>query len=226
MNNCSVFINSCDRYSFIWEGWNYFYQKFWNKEIPWKVYFGTEKKGVDFLDVTNLKLGKIQWGEYIHKVMDMIPTDNVFFTMEDHFPVKKLDIGLVKNMYKFFIDNKMDRLGLMGYHHPLKEPTNRIETNFNKTFYQQTRQSQYLSCCQPSLWRKEFLCSVIQKDWGPWHGELTGTQVIQGFENIKIGYLIEDDWYIEALTEGHPRDERHGLNNWKILTENYGWRGI
>jgi len=225
MKNCSVFINTCDKYSFIWKGWNHFHQKYWNKDIPWKVYFGTEEKSVDFQDVMNLKIGKSSWGSYIHKAMSMIPTDNVFFAMDDHFPVKKLDIELIENMYNYFIDNDMNRLGLMAKYHPLQEPVDVIETNFGKTFYKQTNTSGYLSCLQPSFWKKDFLCSIIQKEWTPWHGEITGTKKIQSIEDINIGYIIEEEWYLEALTEGNPRDEKYGLNNWKILTTEHGWDG-
>jgi len=224
MKNCSVFINTCDKYSFIWNGWNFFHQKYWNKDIPWKVYFGTEETSVDFQNVINLQIGKLPWGEYVHKAMSMIPTDNVFFAMDDHLPVKKLDIQLIENVYKYFIDNDMNRLGLIDNYHYLHEPINHIETDFGKDFHQQTNKSGYLSCLQPSFWKKDFLCSIIKKEWTPYQGEITGTEIIQKIEDVKIGYFVEN-WYLEALTDGVPRDERFGLNNWKILTTEHGWDG-
>lgn len=226
MTNCTVFINTCDKFSFIWNGWNHFHQKYWNKDISWKVCFGTEELSINFKDVENLKIGKLPWGSYVHKAMSMINTDNVFFAMDDHFPVKKINIKLMENMYNYFVSNKIDRLGIMSYYHTLQDPVNSIETNFDKIFYQQTNNSDYLSCLQPSFWRKEFLLSVIEKEWTPWQGEITGTNKIKQMKNINIGYMIENEWYLEALSEGVPRDERFGLDNWKKLTTEHGWKGL
>ena len=44
--------------------------------------------------------------------------------------------------------------------------------------------------------------------------------------NINIGYVVEKYWYIEALINGEPRDYKHKMSNWHILTNNYGWKGI
>jgi len=106
---------------------------------------------VNFKDIENLKIGKLPWGSYVHKAMSMIDTDNVFFAMDDHFPVKKINIKLMENMYNYFVSNKIDRLGIMSYYHTLQDPVNSIETNFDKIFYQQTNNSDYLSCLQPSF---------------------------------------------------------------------------
>ena len=224
MKNCSVFINTCDKYSFIWNAWNFFYQKYWNKDIPWKVYFGTEEESVNFQNVINLKIGKLPWGEYVHKAMSMIPTDNVFFTMEDHFPIKRLDIDFLENVYNYFIDNDMDRLGLMDKHHYLHEPIKHIETDIGD-FHKQTNKSGYLSCLQPSFWKKDFLYSIIKKDFTPYDGEISGTEIARKKEDVNIGYFLEE-WYLEALVDGVPRDYNYDFENWKKLTTEHGWEGM
>ena len=42
MNKVAVIVNSCDKFEFIWESWFHWWDKYWDKNINWKIYFITE----------------------------------------------------------------------------------------------------------------------------------------------------------------------------------------
>lgn len=230
MNNCAVFINSCDNRSYTWKGMDYFFGAHWNFDIGWDVYFGTENTPVDFKWAKNLRLGKCPWGEFVLKACNEIPEDYIFWFMDDHYPRLTPETELLQDALDFCIAGAK-RFGFYQVYHDMQEPFQELGDFHGYPFYQLTRESDYLSCFQPGIWDKKFLMSVIEPGWSPWNGEINGTEKIRTFTDEPLIYYINKaGWYKEAYTgTGRRRDESLAdwngvpLDDWKTLKEEYDW---
>ncbi|GAG63079.1 unnamed protein product [marine sediment metagenome] len=46
MDNLALVVNTCDKYSHIWDAWYHYYKKYWKLDLP--VYFLNETLDITF----------------------------------------------------------------------------------------------------------------------------------------------------------------------------------
>lgn len=210
MSKCAVLINSADKSDFTWKGLKYFYNKYWNWDIGWNVYCATEEREYDFGKVKNIQAGKVPWGQFIHNCLDQLDEPYVFFQMDDHWPLQILETSLLETSLQYIQDYNIIRFGFMFCYHPLMKPDRNLGEFCGYPFWGLTKQSDYLSCFQPSIWNKEVFRDIIESQWTPWNGEIDGTIKMRRLDLTNICYIIKENWYREAYTKNKGQiTERH-----------------
>lgn len=219
IQKCAVVVNACDKTEYYYEGWNWFFQKNWNKECPWPVYFVTESVETDFEHTINMKIGCCSWKDYLKEVFKRVDSEYVLFTMDDHFFLKPLDCQLMHDAFKFAIEYRQDRMGFNKKFMERQEPTTPLPDFHGYKHRQHTVHSGYLFSLQPSIWRTGFMLQIVEDHWMPWDGEWQGTMKIKR-ENIpaRVSYLQMDGWYGEAYRLAQPR-----AGDYEMLRKIHDW---
>jgi hypothetical protein len=60
-NKVALLVHSCDRYQFLYKGFEAFFSRHWNFDIPCNYYFATEEIDAQVKGFKNIKSGKGQW---------------------------------------------------------------------------------------------------------------------------------------------------------------------
>jgi len=208
--NLAVVINTTDKYSFLWEGFWYYFKKNWEYDYP--IYFLNEKRDVQFL-VKQIKVNipeKNLWTKKLRESIKQIPEDDVFLLLEDIFIVKKLDE--FEDIYQMFKTLNADALRIryvesnLATYYDTKFQINGIRIRKLKSH------SKYLIAHSPNIWKKSFLLECLKEDESPWDNEIKGSTRLEG-KGYNIYSYLSPDWYVNTCVQGKITSEGRELLN-------------
>lgn len=208
LSNLAVVIHTWDGYSFLWEGWYYYFKQHWNFDLPIKIYFLNEEVEVDFEGVTNIKSGKGEWSDRLKIGLQAIEEENILYMQEDFWLNQMPDI---KQYYSSFKQLNMDVLKL--------HPVDMFITAFrafrvgNYRYRKIARRSGYLISHQASIWKKEFLIQNLKDNEDPWTNELEGTKRLRLNNNALKIFMVDLDWYNAVCRQGKFTKKGEKLNS-------------
>ena len=199
----AIIIHTVDSYNFLWSGWNYYFQKYWDFNIDASIYFMNEEATVDFSNVKQIKTEKGPWSDRLINGLSQISEKNVFYMQEDFWLIKTLDKDFFESAFRFFIANNMDafRITIMGNYKLW--PTMKFFKKHNVKRFN-NRKSMYLVCHQASFWKKDFFLNCLLPNETPWENEISGTERIRKIRP-KL-YMIREHWYNEVCRKGEFTD--------------------
>ena len=207
----AVVINTCDKYSFIWDKWYYYFKKNWQYNYP--VYFLNEKKDIDFpVEQIRVNIPEVElWTKKLRESIEQIPENNIFLLLEDHFIIKKFKKNEFERIYNAFEIINADALRIKDIArfytiHDTEFFVNGINLKKFDTY------SEYLISHSPNIWKKSFLLECIKYDESPWDSEIKDSERISDKKwNI---YIYEKlDWYVNVLRQGKATSEGQKLIN-------------
>ena len=81
MNDLAVVLITCDKYSWLWEPWLYYFRKHWHVDCP--VYFCNEFMDVDYDGITQVRCGYVSpnangWTKQVRECIEQIPEKHLF----------------------------------------------------------------------------------------------------------------------------------------------------
>lgn len=170
MNNkdMTVVVVSCDNYEDTWEACSLSLRKFW-KDCPYDTILVTEsrkpKEGL-FDDV--IYINSTDWAERICGAMKQISSQFVFFMLEDQWPVKEVNQGVVENTLNYMKQNGevgivyIEAEGLGG---------TKQEKEYDDTFNEIVFGSPYRLSCAPAIFRRDFLEKATEVKCSAWEFE-------------------------------------------------------
>ena len=108
----SVLVQTCDNYSHFWEGWYTMFNRFWDFDLDWQIYFCSEERDFPYQDdrIKQLKTGKSKqywgveerewiqdwygkpkqidegWSDRLIYMLENVDTDYIFYMQEDQWP--------------------------------------------------------------------------------------------------------------------------------------------
>lgn len=170
-NDCSILINSCDKYSDVWEPFFWCLKDYYT-DCPYPIYLNTETKtfSTDLFEVNcvNTK-AKCNWGKRFIKALKEIDTKYVIVILDDFFlrsPVSQDKI----NKYIQLLENRqnLDCIYLLPQ---------------NKGEYQSDDEglliipegADYRLSTGPAIWKRERLLKYIKPIDDPWAWEFFGS---------------------------------------------------
>lgn len=164
MNDVSVMIYSCDKYSDVWGPFFTLFFRYW--ECPYQVYLATETEMCLLPEVKTINHEGI-WTERMWESVKEIPTEFVICMCEDMFlrrPVRQEIINLC-----------VDRM----IQHPEYACFN-FEKDFDGAkegayplFGKKPPGNNYKKSCQPTLWRRSILEELLDCRMNAWEWEMT-----------------------------------------------------
>lgn len=192
-NNIALIVHTCDRYELLFKGFEYFFLKNWNFEIPVSYYFATEEKSVDIRNFKNIRSGKGEWSNRLAILLDQIEEEYVIYFQEDMWLNKPVDKEFFKELFKLTIQNKWLLVKLNSSAVFKTNRTDLFIKGFNVSVLD-NKKSGFLMSHQVSLWDKAFLKQQLKAKEHPWRNERKGTKRLRKLdpEIFHIDYFAEN----------------------------------
>lgn len=192
-HNIALIVHACDRYELLFKGFEYFFTKNWNFDIPVTCYFATEELSVDFKNFKNIKSGKGAWSDRLSNLLDQIEEDYVLYFQEDMWLSKPVDPEVMTSVFEKAVAQQWLLVKLNS-----SEVFKTIDTaDFIKGFkvsILNNKESQFLMSHQISLWNKAFFKRQLKPGEHPWRNERKGTKRLRklGPEIFHMDYFAEN----------------------------------
>jgi len=197
----SILINSCDKYSDVWEVFFPLFFRYW-PDCPWQIYLGSNSKTYNHPRVINISVGDdLSWADSAKKMVESIPTENFLFFLDDFFIFWKVNTDIVGHFYDIFkeIDANCLRLRnspeidniVPGYLEIVERPRG----EFNRV------------ALDIAFWKKSIFLLLLKPGESPWQMENEGSKRSIVFDK----FYTSKEWIIER---------RNGLEAGKWLRYN------
>lgn len=174
--NVALLVHSCDRYEFLYRGFEIFFSKYWDFSIPCKYYFATEEKDAIVDGFTTIKSGKGQWSDRLSFLLkNKIPEKYVLYFQEDMWLNKKVNKQFFESLFKLAETHQWKQVKLQSSEVYKTKATGGDIEGFAITIID-NEASEYLMSHQVTLWDKEFLIGQLLKNEHPWRNERRGTK--------------------------------------------------
>lgn len=173
MDNTSVIIASCDKFSDTWQPFLELFDRHW-PSCPWPVYFITNEIPISHPRIKNIMTGRDrEWCPNLLYALDIIESDKLLLFLDD-CPL----IENVNNDFLFRVDEwsrTHDEVGCIRVSHksfPLLLPRPYREwTELGRI----DKGTPYRISTAPAMWRREFLEPILKYRPTAWGFELEGT---------------------------------------------------
>lgn len=209
-NKVALLVHSCDRYEFLFKGFDYFFLKYWDQNIPCNYYFATEEKEVDVKGFINIKSGKGEWSKRLaYLINNCIPEEYIIYMQEDMWLSKPVNDKFFSELFTTAINNNWDHIKLHSLDCYKTEPTSHFIEGFNITKVK-NKESNFLMCHEVTLWKKNALLEQLTKSENPWENEHYGTVRLQKTNR----QILQADYF-----GGNGRDEINKNNNPVLRSE-------
>jgi len=174
-NKVALLVHSCDRYEFLFKGFESFFFRHWKFDIPCNYYFATEEKLVDIKGFQNIQSGKGQWTDRLAILLKKIPEKYVLYFQEDMWLTKDVNNRFFKELFVLTITNQWKQVKLHSSEVYKTLSTDIFIEGFNIARVN-IETSGYLMSHQVTLWDKNFLLQQLPKGEHPWRNERKGTK--------------------------------------------------
>ncbi len=204
----AVLVLSCDKYSWLWEGWYRQWAHHWKVRAV-SVFFATETKPLPdhWENITPIYVGAGHtWSTCLLRALAKVPHETIFFSLEDYWPTQDMHQGLWDALYGEFKDK-----GVLCLRCSHEAPYYKLQRD--GVFKQD---SGYLVSCQTSFWDRLFLASCAEKDESPWEFEINGTKRIRdhGLAHLVAFHYLP--WYTHVCVRGKLIKEGKWLENQRM----------
>ncbi len=172
----AVLVHACDRYEFLYKGFEIFFNLHWDSEITTVNYFATEEKEVQIKPFKTVKSGKGEWSDRLIKLLTHdIREDYVIYMQEDMWFSKPMNFEFFKEMINYAVDNSLDCVKMNSGNVYTTIPTGVDISGLSLTTIDNA-QSDYLMSHQITLWKKDFLLKQLKPNEHPWRNERRATK--------------------------------------------------
>ncbi|WP_018616307.1 hypothetical protein [Segetibacter koreensis] len=203
-NKVALLVHSCDRYEFLYKGFEFFFSRHWNFDIPCNYYFATEEKRVTIDGFQNIQSGKGQWTDRLSILLKKIPENYILYFQEDMWLNKDVNTNFFTQLFELTIRENWQQVKLHSSEVYKTIPTSFFIEGFNIAQLDNAA-SDYLMSHQVTLWNKNFLMEQIKKSEHPWRNERRGTKRLK---KLNVG-IFHADYFAEngkpeINTNNHP----------------------
>jgi len=210
--NIALIVHACDRYEFLFQGFEYFFNQFWNFDINCNYYFATEEIDVNLPGFINIKSGKGEWSDRLaYLLREKIKEDYVIYMQEDVWFSKPVSIDFFNELFDFVPKNGYKQVKLHSSDIYTTSPTDKYiqGLNFSKV---DNIKSRYLMSHQITLWEREFFIAQLLPNENPWRNERRGTKRLKSInpEIWHIDYFSQD--YSAPINKNLDVSERSNFN--------------
>lgn len=175
MNDASVLIYSCDKYSDIWKPFFTLFFRYW--DCPYDVYLATESIDCDLIGVQTLH-GAGAWTDIMRQVLEQIPTRYVIGMCEDMFFRREVKQNIIDNAITTMDENPYIACMNFEKEYGITEPCDVFE------FGRKPNNAAYRLSCQPTLWRRSALIELMHGSMDAWSWELSSPQASNRYDYL------------------------------------------
>lgn len=170
VNNLSIIISSCDKYSDLWEANLFLLRKYWVGDLP-PIYLVTDK----YTDYHNNDVTVLTYdGDMpirLKKACQEIQTQYVLITLDDYYLIDNVYTDNIKTIVDWEDSNTVDYLQL--YHRRYDKKKYYTEIGVNSVI---DLTKKYAISLYPAIWNKRFFVYCVDENETPWQFEPRLTQ--------------------------------------------------
>jgi len=193
-NNDALLVHSCDRYKFLYEGFEFFFLKYWDFNIHCNYYFATEENKVSINGFKNICSGEGEWSDRLFFLLkEKISEKYILYIQEDMWFNKKINGKFFNQLFELMFKNNWQQVKLHSSEVYKTSPTNTLIEGFSIAKVD-NKNSDFLMSHQITLWNKDFLLNQLHKKEHPWRNERKGTKRLKKLnpEIFQIDYFAEN----------------------------------
>ncbi|MGC8483593.1 MAG: hypothetical protein ACP5OE_08125 [Thermodesulfobium sp.] len=179
-NYLSIYVSSCDKYSWLWPSFFHYLNKFW-PDCPYKVYLGSETLKFRDRNVIVLDAGVgIPWGKMTRTNLEKIDTKYVLFMLDDFLLENYVDSKIIEAVLNLTVKMNANhiRLNENGSKRKLKN------WEIANSFVAIDGSKKSMISLQAAIWNRKFLLSILNNEESPWEFEILGS------ERVKNGHKM------------------------------------
>lgn len=159
---CSVVIQTCDKYEKFWEGMFYYMDKFWDDSINIPIYFCNEKISINNKKFIQLKTGNGSFVGNLRNILGQVDTKYIFYLLEDFWPINNFSKNLFENLFNYIHLNNVKALQVSAYtpYYTLEKTETYVN---NQRLLKFSKESDWKFNLQSRFWDKEFLKFCLEE---------------------------------------------------------------
>ncbi|UKT64135.1 hypothetical protein [Pedobacter mucosus] len=192
-NKIALLVHACDRYEFLYKGFDLAFRKNWDFNIPCNYYFATEIISAELQGFQNIKSGKGEWADRLRALLNNIDEEYILYFQEDMWLSKPVNAKFFDLLFESAIKNNWQQVKLHSASIYNTNATNNFIEGLNVAEID-IKLSKYLMSHQVTLWKKDFLLAQLYKAEHPWRNERKGTKRLKKLKPliIHIDYFAEN----------------------------------
>lgn len=193
MEDITLVVSSCDKYSDLWDPFFILLKKYWDPKMPIVLVTESKKYSFEGLDVRTLDLypeGMIPtWSELQMKALERINTEFVLFVLDDFFLEAPVQEEKIEECIRWMKDDPQ----IACFNFTQVMPGTNLPCGY-PGFEQRPQKGEYRLNCQIAVWRRETLLKDMRPHENPWIFETLGS---------KRSYRYKDQKFYSALPDNH-----------------------
>lgn len=170
----TLLIFSCDKFSDLWSGHIKLLNMNWpDRDMRTLIITDTNSKGYSFEGVEILAVGEnVEWSDRLAYALDNVTTKYVFVTLDDYYPVNKIDTNKIDRLVNIAETENLDYIRL--FHRPWSH----IHFADYKNLYKvDLYDDEYAVNLYAGIWNKAFMRKTVQEPLNAWQFEVSLTKV-------------------------------------------------
>ena len=214
-NNVAILVQACDRYKFLYEGFDHFFSEHWDFKIPGQYYFATEELDVKISRFENIKSGNGAWADRLSYLLNtQIKEDYILYFQEDMWLSKPVNRSFFTQLFALAEENDWKHVKLHSSTVYKTKPTELFIDGFNVAEID-NKKSEFLMSHQVTLWKKDYLLAQLYKNEHPWRNERRATKRLKKLnpQIFHIDYFAENSCAeINENQQPKSRSEYHAVS--------------
>lgn len=169
MNNVTMLILSCDKFSDLWDGHVKQLETYWPDRRMRTIIVTDKPTDREFSPIDIMFAGdKGAWSDRLAYAVQNVATDYVFVTLDDYFLTKRVANEQIEDLLAMMDKEHIDYVRLF----PRPKAATREELANYKKIHKIDTTVNYSVNLYSGIWRKEFLASTVKKPKTAWQFEV------------------------------------------------------
>lgn len=192
-NNVALLVHSCDRYELLYQGFSFFFSKYWDASVDCDYYFATEEKEVDVPGFTNIRSGQGEWSDRLARLLKQIPGQYILYFQEDMWLNMGTNAAFFNELIQLAQQNDWQQVKLHSSEVYKTKPSGITIQGFTVAELD-NKASDFLMSHQVTLWNKDFLLAQLPCNEHPWRNERKATARLKKLnpQIFQIDYFAEN----------------------------------
>ncbi|MCM1139286.1 MAG: hypothetical protein NC453_12020 [Muribaculum sp.] len=222
MEDVSLLIMSCDKYSSAWYPYFELLKKYW-PEHPKKVYLSSETRSYDTegIEIININGGKVEpWSQRLINVLNTIDTEYIIFSLEDFFLLGKVNQGRIEECLQWMREDPTIAECRLSTFETIHEGD-----VYNNEFRVCPQSHKYRIDTQFAIWRKSYLLSILNIIETPWQFEVRASDRSRCTPEKLLWFSPQNNQDLETMIIPYYNDwtDGYGIGWGKWRPKNREW---
>ena len=167
-HNCSILVNSCDKYEVAWDPFFKLLKEQW-PDCPFDIYLLTETKDYEcqYFPVKVIKTGaRWPWGKMVKYAVKRIPTEFVIYLLDDEFLASPVNSEALDKVLCYMKEH--NDVGVVMLRHTPQQKVDIPEPLFERD---KVLQDNFRIVGISTLYRKKYFLKLLRVHENPWEYE-------------------------------------------------------